>query len=210
MIDYELAKIFIKYDGFRYIYNKGPYYIVYFSETSTFMKDRDKLSFRQLDFQHILLSNTTMPRIHLNGEIIQEYRDVKLTAHTINNKPKNKNILVDPTAYVASIDKRYPTEIGYRNRYGDMIYSFIIKLFQQNENLNAKKIFFYSVDKSVLKTKYNKNKFFIFLQTIRKNKLFFDDLILCILNGKKKPTYRKLIIDQHVNYEKILYYIRNI
>ena len=209
MIDYENAIPIRVYNGFRFILEHGPYYIVYFSENSEFLKDRPKLSFRQIDFRDIALANTVVVRTHITGKQIQEYRDVKLTSKTPDKISKNKNIIIDSTIYTNKIDKKF-SPVTYQNRYGEMIYKNIFELFSFVPNKSFKRIFFYSIDKKTFKkSSYQKNKFFIFLKNIKTKNLFFDDLILCIID-ERKVIYRIIIKNQELDYNKFLYYIMNI
>jgi hypothetical protein len=207
MLDFDTALPFRLYKGFRFILADGPYFILYFSENSDFLVDKPRLTFRQLDFRNISLPNTDMPRTHLTGEVIQEYRDNMLIVNTPNRNPTNKNLIIDSTVYINEIDRKYSPKT-YQNRYGDMIYKYILRLFKTAPE-KSRKIFFYSVDLKTFKTTYQKTKFFIFLQSIKNGNIFFDDLILCVMS-KNKVVYRILIKDKKIDYEKILYYIRNI
>jgi len=210
MLDYSNALPIRLYKGFKFPLYDGPYYIMYFSENSNFLIDKGKLSFRQLDFRNVVLPNTDMPRTHLTGEVIKEYRDELYIANTPRNTPINKNSIVDSTVYISEIDKMY-SPITYQNRYGDMIFKYVYRLFK-NAPIGHKKIFFYSVDLKSFNstnTTYTKSKFYSFLQAIKKGNIFFDDLVLCIIS-EKKVKYRILFKDKKIDYDKVLYYIRNI
>jgi len=207
MLDYSTALPIRVYKGFKFPVDQGPYYIMYFSENSNFLIDKGKLSFRQLDFRNVSLPNTDMPRTHLTGEVIKEYRDELYIVNTPNKTPKNKNSIVDSTVYISEIDKMY-SPVTYQNRYGDIIFKYIYRLFK-NAPVGHKKIFFYSVDLKSFKSAYTTSKFFSFLQAIKRGNIFFDDLVLCKINNKK-VTYRILFKDKKVDYDKVLYHIRNI
>jgi len=207
MISYNTTIPIREYKGFKFPIEHGPYFIMYFSENSNFLIDKQKLSFRQLDFRNISLPNTNMPRTHLTGEVIQEYRNNKLIVSTPNRIPKTKNTIIDSTVYIGEIDKMYSPKT-YQNKYGDMIFRYVYKLFE-TAPIHSKKIFFYSVDLKSFKSVYTSSKFFSFLQAIKKGNIFFDDLVLCTIHDKK-VKYRILFKDRKIDYEKVLYYIRNI
>jgi len=208
MITYNVAIPIREYKGFKFTSDQGgPYYVLYFSENSNFLIDKPRLSFRQLDFRNVALPNTDMPRTHLTGEVIKEYRDNRYMVSTPDRTPKSKNVIIDSTVYISEIDKKYsPTT--YQNRYGDMVFKYVYRLFA-NAPVGHKKIFFYSIDTKSFKSPYTKAKFYSFLQAIKKRNIFFDDLILCIISPKK-VKYRILFKDKQIDYDKVLYYIRNI
>jgi len=208
MIEFSNAIQYIKYRGFRFLNSKGPYYIVYFSENSDFLTDKERLNLFYLDFKNIVVNTTRIPRTYLSGKMIKEYRDEKLIAHKKPKKIKNKNIIYESSIYFKEIDKKYNPST-YRNRYGELIFNDINKIFNQVSNNDFRKIFFYSIRMDRCKKSYTNRKFFIFLDMIKNQRLIFNDLILCLIY-ENQTIFKILIKDKEFNYNRILPIIKNL
>jgi len=207
MIDVENTVLWKEYNGLRFMESKGPFSVLYFSENSTFLRDKSYLGLRKQDFRKIYLTNTNVPRTHTTGTKIQNFRENDLIAYDINSSKINQNNIIDSTEYVDKIDMKYKP-YTYQNRYGDMIFAHVYGLFSRISNDN-RKIFLYSYIKNSSKNNYTKNKFFVFLKAIKNNNICYDDLILCKIQNKK-ATYKFLIKDRIVDYNRILFHIRNL
>ena len=209
MISYKNTIPYAIYNGFKFELSDGPYHILYFSENSSYLLDKSSLCFRKLDFRNVSVGSTMIPRVHINGETVNEYRMNEMILHNVKKNQTKKNLIIDSTEYTQKVEKQF-SPMTYQNRYGEMIYKYIFNLFMADKiNEKNKKILFYSVDKKKLKTDFTKNKFFIFLKKIKNREIFYDDLVLTIIH-KNKTVYRVLMKDRKLDYERILYYIRNI
>jgi len=208
MIDFSYATQYFKYNGFRFVNTKGPYYIVYLSENSNFLNDKKRLNLFYLDFKDIIINNTSFPRTYLTGKLTETYRKSQLIAHK-NYKQINeqKNIIFEPNIFFKKIDKVYNEYHTYRNHYnGTLIYNEILKAFN-NIHKNYRKIFMYAVDVNKCHKDYNNRKIFLFLDDLKHKKLFFDDFVMVLFeNGK--TTYKILIKNREYDYNRIFNYIR--
>ena len=208
MIEFSDAIQYFKYKGFRFLNTRGPYYVVYFSENSDFLTDKKRLNLYYLDFKNIIINTTINPRTYLNGQMIREYRDEKFIAHKNPKKIKNKNIIYETSLYFKKIDSKFnPTT--YRNRYGDMIFTDVQKIFGQVKSKDFRKVFLYSVRMNKCKHPYQNRKFFTILEIIKKNDLFFDDLVMCLIYDTH-TVFKILIKNQDFFYPRLLEAVRNL
>jgi len=207
MIEFSDAKQYLRYPGFRFMNTKGPYYIVYMSESSDFMKDKPRLNLYFLDFKDIIIRNTVFPRTYLTGRMIQEYRESNLIAHKKKKQiNKQKNIIYEPNIFFDKIDKEYEEYHTYRNhKNGKLVYNEIRKAFSNIRGY--RKIFLYAVDVDKCKKVYQNRKIFLFFDDLKNKNIYFDDMIM-VLFKNNKTIYKILIKNKEYNYNRIYEYIR--
>jgi len=208
MIEFSDAIQYFKYRGFRFLNTRGPYYIVYFSENSDFMTDKPRLNLYYLDFKHIVVNTTTNPRTYLNSKMIKEYRDEKFIALKNPKRIKNKNIIYETSIYFKEIDDKYVPNT-YRNRYGDLIFDDVYRIFKQVKTGTFRKVFFYSVRMDKCKKTYSNRKFFGFIEVLKQKNLFFDDLVLCLIY-ETHTVFKILIKNREYSFPRIFEYIRHL
>jgi len=182
--------------------------LVYFSENSNFLDDYEKLNLKYIDFRIITIPRTQIPRTFLSPELKKLYKDKKLITYPLQTKlPSSKNIIIDLSPYLNSIDQTYnPT--AYRQRSGFLIKDVLFKSLIRFPD-NYKKIFMYSINNIKDFNSFINRKIFPILQDLKNEKIPFDDMIMNIV-GESSSRYRLLIKDKKFNLQRIIQYIKNI
>ena len=185
-----------------------PFLLVYFSENSLLVDDYKKLNIRLLDARHVIVPRTKIPLTILNPDTRKLYKDHGLLAFSSTmTYPKNKNLWYDTTIFTQAIDDIYkPTT--YRQRSGYLIQNFLRNIFQQFPD-NYKKILLYSIDITNPFNSFANRKSFPLLKQLRSEEVYFDDLVLLILDDEG-ARYRQLVKDRNYNLSRVLQYFRTI
>ncbi len=187
---------------------KKPYLILYFSENSTFFEDYKKLNFRKIDFRHVIVPNTKIPYTRLTSELRTKFKKLGLYTFSSNQKvPSNKNIIIDISYYLQSIDEKYKPKT-YRQRSGFLIQNLILKILASYPS-NYQKIIMYSVDINNPMNTFVNRKIFPILQQIKDEEILFDNVILNTISNETS-SYRLLIKDRKYNFSRIYQYLKRI
>lgn len=210
MIQYKLLSQYTRVvNGLRFPQSLDePYLLVYFSENSTLLYDYPKLNIRKMDARFVIVPVTKMPVTRLTPELRAGYKKLGLIPYNSNMAfPKNKNLIVDTTAYTNKIDEVYkPTT--YRQRAGSLIQNYLFNTFQLFPP-NYKKILIYSTDTTQQANEFLNKKIFLMLQQMKADTFPFDDMLLATLDNES-VKYRLLVKDKEFAFPRVYQYIRKI
>lgn len=209
MINFNLWKQYIQVtDGIKFILEpKKPFVIFYFSENSNFIQDYSTLNFRMIDFRHIVIPMTTIPRTRLTPDLIKSYRSMKLQPFSLQQVfPKNRNLFVDLSQYFNAVDLKYRPS-NYRQRAGLLIMSALNDAVSHFSD-DYEKILLYSVDLAKqVDTNYVNRKIFPVIKNLKDNFFPFDHMIYNTISyGTSR--YRLLIKDREFLFTRVFNYLR--
>jgi len=196
-------------DGMRFPQSVDePFLLVYFSENSLLVSDYNKLKIRKIDARHVIIPLTKIPVVRLTPEIRNAYKQLGILPYSSNmNFPKDKNLLVDTTFFTATVDKVYKPNT-YRQRAGFLIKNILFKTFSMFPD-NYKKILIYSVNATRPVNNFVDRKIFPLLQQLRANEIFFDDMLLCVVD-ESAARYRLLISEKDYKFSRVLQYAKKV
>jgi len=210
MINYKNARPYVIYDGFIFQKNpKRPTTLVYFSENSTFFEDYPFLSFRRIDFKHVKIPSSRIPRTILTGQDRKRYKDEYglIAVKEDQPVPRGLNHIYDCTNFIKQVDKKYKPKT-YRQRFGNILRQMLNRGFKYSSSDH--KILYYSVriDKDFNES-FIKRKIMALEEQLRKNEFVFDDMVLALVtpNGVHQ---RILIKEREYTYTRIKKYLKNI
>jgi len=186
---------------------EGPYVLFYFSENSSFYDDYNALNLRKIDFRHVVVPVTKVPRTRLTSDARKLYQSIGLHAYSSNMQfPKNKNIIFDLSILLKAIDENYEP-INYRYRAGFLIQNILygsLSFFPNNYN----KILLYTVnvDKDLDPSIQNR-KIFPIVKQLKVGNFDFDDMLFNIIHAGDS-SYRSLIKDGEYSFSRLLPYLK--
>ena len=196
-------------DGIRFPQNPDePFLIIFYSENSSFLEDYPNLKMRRMDFRHVVVPLTKIPRTRMTSAFRKAYQQYKLLPFSSNMRfPKNKNLIYDLSNYLNSIDLIYkPTT--YRQRAGFLINNVVLKAFAAFPD-NYQKILLYSVNTTKPLRSFLNRKSFPLVKHIKEGDLHFDHLILNTVN-ETGSRYRLLVKDREFQFARVLQYMKTI
>lgn len=196
-------------NGIRFPQNpKNPFLLIYFSENSTFLDDYEKLNLKLIDFKIVAIPRTQIPRTFLNTKLKKLYKEKGLLAYPLQTKlPFNKNIIIDLSPYLISVDATYnPT--NYRQRAGFLIKDVLFKSLIKFSD-TYQKVFMYSVDNTKDFNVFINRKIFPIIQDLKSGNIPFNDMILNV-TGETSSRYRLLVKDKKFNLRRTIQYIKTI
>jgi len=188
---------------------KKPYVIFYFSENSNFVEDYPKLNLRLLDFRHVVVPTTVVPRIRLTPDLIRKYRDFKLQAFSFQQSlPQNKSFIVDLSQYFTAVDEIYKPS-NYRQRAGLLIMSLLNDAVSHFSG-DYEKIFYYSADLSKnISNNWVNRKIFPIIKNLKDNFFPFDHMIYTTILYENS-RHRLLVKDQDYNFTRVFNYLKTL
>jgi len=210
MIKFNLLKQFTHLvNGIRYPQsNKNPFLIVYFSENSNLVDDYSKLNMLRVDAKKVIIPKTKIPFSFISPELKKTYKTHGLLATSSNQSiPQGQNLLYDLSPFLKVLDDTYKLK-NYRQRGGFLLKNLVDKIFSSFPN-NYQKVFIYSVDATKGMNKYIDRKIFPFIIEMKKNNLYYDHLLLNVINGSSS-RYRLLIKDRAIKFNRVNLYLKNI
>jgi DNA-directed RNA polymerase beta subunit len=210
MIQFKAFKPFTQLvNGIRFPQsNKNPFLIVYLSENSSLVDDYSKMNMLRVDAKKVIVPKTTVPFSFISPELKKTYKAHGLLATSSNQAiPQGQNILYDLSPFLQVLDDSYKLK-NYRQRGGFLLKNLVDKIFSSFPN-NYQKVFLYSVDATQGMNKYIDRKIFPFVLELKKNKLYYDHLILNTMSGSNS-RYRLLIKDRDIKFNRVNLFLKNI
>jgi len=196
-------------DGIRFRQNiNEPFLLVYFSENSRLMDDYPKLNLRKVDAKHVVLPTTRIPLTRITGAYRKIFKMLGLLPFSDKMTfPKNRNILYDTTIFTSEVDRIYKPA-GYRQRAGILIKSVLFDAFSSFTK-NYQKVLIYSIDITKPTNNFLNRKVFPILQQLKAEEVYFDHLILAIVD-ESKTRYRLLVKDGEYKIPRLKQYLKTI
>ncbi len=210
MIQFKALKPFTHVvNGIRFPQDsKNPFIILYFSENSTLVDDYSKLNLKRVDVKKVIVPKTKIPYSFMSPELKKTYKAYGLVASSSTQSiPQKQNLMYDLTPFLNILDNAYKLK-NYRARGGFILKNIIDKIFSSFPN-NYQKIFMYSTNATKGMNKYIDRKIFPFVIELKKNKLYYDHLILNTI-GDNSSRYRLLMKDRSIKFNRINLFLKNI
>ena len=190
------------------ISRENPFFIVYFSENSSFIEDYSKIQIRRTEVRGVVIPITKIPRTRLTSNLRKVYKELGLLSYSVNQRfPTDRNLFLDTGPYLNEITLKYkPTT--YRQRIGMLLKNFLNSAASTSP-INFQKVLIYSVDVTKDLRPFISRKIFPIIQSIKKGDFAFDHLILCTIQDNI-ASYRLLIKDHKYSFQRVFHYLKEV
>ena len=210
MIKFDLLRQYThKTAAVKFPVNKDkPFFILYFSENSTFLEDLPFLNLRRMDIKTVVIPQTGMPRTKLLPEDKKNFRKHGWFAYSSNDKlPSGQNVIFDISKYLQEIEKKFNPKT-YRQRAGSLIKNMILKSFSTYPN-NYQKTLLYSVNTNKVQNNFVDRKFFPMLMQLKDGSIPFDNMLFSAIHDSGS-IYRLLVKDKKYKVDRIIPLVKSV